>query len=81
MSDYMKYTIVSKVTSEVERINRKIQELVSTRTRAEKIDLKNSDIIQRSDYSSIPFTDRKWIVLMEKIKLYPSEELYWIALE
>lgn len=68
LSDYIKSTVVAKLTSEVERINKKTQEIQSTRTRIEQFDLKNSDLIQRSGYGSISFTERKWVALTEEIQ-------------
>jgi len=68
MSDYFKSIIVARVTSEVERLSKKTQELQSMRTRVEQFDLKNSDLIQRSGYDAIPFTERKWVALTEKIQ-------------
>lgn len=38
------------------------------RTKVEQFDLKNSDLIQRSGYGSIPFTKRRWKVLTEEIQ-------------
>eukprot|EP00555_Chaetoceros_dichaeta_P012973 CAMPEP_0198265076 /NCGR_PEP_ID=MMETSP1447-20131203/20056_1 /TAXON_ID=420782 /ORGANISM="Chaetoceros dichaeta, Strain CCMP1751" /LENGTH=663 /DNA_ID=CAMNT_0043954341 /DNA_START=604 /DNA_END=2595 /DNA_ORIENTATION=- len=68
MSDYIKSTIVATVTTEVERVNKKAKGLEAIRTRIEQFDLKNSDLIQRSGYGSIPFTKRRWVSLTEEIQ-------------
>lgn len=44
------------------------QQLEAIRTRIEQFDLKNSDLIQRSGYGSIPFTKRRWVSLTEEIQ-------------
>eukprot|EP00979_Chaetoceros_neogracilis_P001321 scaffold231_cov258-Chaetoceros_neogracile.AAC.5 len=38
------------------------------RTKVEQYDLKNSELIQRSGYDSVLFTERKWIDLTEQIQ-------------
>ncbi len=38
------------------------------RTKVEQYDLKNSELIQRSGYDSVLFTERKWISLTEEIQ-------------
>ena len=38
------------------------------RTKVEQYDLKNSELIQRSGYDSVLFTERKWISLTEDIQ-------------
>jgi len=68
MSDYIKSTIVATVTTEVERVNKEAKNLEAIRTRVEQFDLKNSDLIQRSGYGSIPFTKRRWIELTSEIQ-------------
>jgi len=68
MSDLFKARIVATITTEVERIEMKKTEIESTRTRIEQFDLKNSDLVQRSGYGSIEFTERRWIELTEKIQ-------------
>ena len=40
----------------------------SMRTRVEQYDLKKSELIQRSGYDSIAFTERKWVHLTETIQ-------------
>ena len=43
-------------------------QLESMRTKVEQYDLKNSELIQRSGYDSVLFTERKWISLTEDIQ-------------
>ncbi len=38
------------------------------RTKVEQYDLKNSELIQRSGYESVLFTERQWMSLTEKIQ-------------
>jgi ABC-type multidrug transport system ATPase subunit len=38
------------------------------RTKVEQYDLKNSELIQRSGYDSVMFTERKWVSLTEEIQ-------------
>jgi ABC-type multidrug transport system fused ATPase/permease subunit len=68
LSDLVKARIVATITSEVERLAMKKGVLESKRTRMEQFDLKNSDLIQRSGYGSIEFTERRWIELTEEIQ-------------
>jgi len=68
MSDYIKSTMVAAFTTEYERVKVVRKNLEAKRTRIEQFDLKNSDLIQRSGYSSIPFTKRRWTKLTEEIQ-------------
>jgi len=67
-ADWIKSTIVSAITTEVERVNKEVKDLESMRTKVEQYDLKNSELIQRSGYDSVLFTERKWIDLTEQIQ-------------
>lgn len=67
-SDWIKSTIVATITTEVERVNKEVKDLESMRTKVEQYDLKNSELIQRSGYDSVIFTERKWISLTEEIQ-------------
>lgn len=68
LSDWIKSTIVATITTEVERVNKEVKDLESMRTKVEQYDLKNSELIQRSGYGSIMFTERKWVSLTEQIQ-------------
>mmetsp|Transcript_4269 Transcript_4269/g.8167 ORF Transcript_4269/g.8167 Transcript_4269/m.8167 type:complete len:839 (+) Transcript_4269:123-2639(+) len=68
LSDWIKSTIVATITTEVERVNKEVKDLESMRTKVEQYDLKNSELIQRSGYGSIMFTERKWVSLTEEIQ-------------
>lgn len=68
LSDWIKSTIVASITNEVERINKEVKDLESTRTKVEQYDLKNSELIQRSGRDSVLFTERKWMKLTEEIQ-------------
>jgi len=67
-ADWIKSTIVAAITTEVERVNKEVKDLESMRTKVEQYDLKNSELIQRSGYDSVLFTERKWIDLTEQIQ-------------
>ncbi len=67
-SDYVKSVIVSTITSETERISKEVKEKEALRTRIEQYDIKNSELIQRSGYDSILFTEERWIELTESIQ-------------
>jgi ABC-type multidrug transport system fused ATPase/permease subunit len=67
-SDYIKSTIVSTITTETERMKKEVKEKESLRNRIEQYDLKNSELIQRSGYDSVPFTQARWIELTEDIQ-------------
>jgi len=67
-SDWIKSTIVAVITTEVERVNKELKDLESMRTKVEQYDLKNSELIQRSGYESVLFTERKWVSLTEDIQ-------------
>eukprot|EP00559_Dactyliosolen_fragilissimus_P004218 CAMPEP_0184865746 /NCGR_PEP_ID=MMETSP0580-20130426/18891_1 /TAXON_ID=1118495 /ORGANISM="Dactyliosolen fragilissimus" /LENGTH=568 /DNA_ID=CAMNT_0027365055 /DNA_START=1033 /DNA_END=2739 /DNA_ORIENTATION=- len=68
LSDYIKSSVVATLNSEIERLSKKEKDLESTRTRVEQFDLKNSELIQRSGYGSIAFTERRWVDLTEEIQ-------------
>eukprot|EP00560_Eucampia_antarctica_P006250 CAMPEP_0197827414 /NCGR_PEP_ID=MMETSP1437-20131217/4194_1 /TAXON_ID=49252 ORGANISM="Eucampia antarctica, Strain CCMP1452" /NCGR_SAMPLE_ID=MMETSP1437 /ASSEMBLY_ACC=CAM_ASM_001096 /LENGTH=685 /DNA_ID=CAMNT_0043428243 /DNA_START=646 /DNA_END=2703 /DNA_ORIENTATION=- len=68
VSDLFKARIVATITSEVERLGMRIGQVRATRTRIENFDLKNSDLVQRSGYGSIEFTERRWIEVTEEIQ-------------
>jgi len=67
-SDWVKSTIVAAITTEVERVGKEVKDLESMRTKVEQYDLKNSELIQRSGYDSVLFTERKWVNLTEQIQ-------------
>jgi ABC-type bacteriocin/lantibiotic exporter with double-glycine peptidase domain len=67
-SDWLKSVVVAAITTEVERVNKEVKDLESMRTKVEQYDLKNSELIQRSGYESVIFTERKWIDLTEQIQ-------------
>merc|ERR1719246_1008 len=64
----MKSSVVSVITTEVERINKEVKDLESMRTKVEQYDLKNSELIQRSGHKSVLFTERKWMSYTEDIQ-------------
>jgi len=68
LSDYVKSTIVSTITTETERISKEVKEKEALRNRIEQYDIKNSELIQRSGYDSILFTEERWIELTESIQ-------------
>jgi len=68
LSDYVKSTIVAAITTETERISKIIKEKEALRNRIEQYDLKNSELIQRSGFHSIAFTEERWIELTESIQ-------------
>merc|ERR1719276_166937 len=68
LTDYVKSSVVSTITTEIERPNKLIKDTESIRTRVEQYDLKNSELIQRSGYDSVLFTERKWVSLTEDIQ-------------
>eukprot|EP01083_Nonionella_stella_P217532 780957_1 len=87
-SDYVKSTIVSVITTEVERINKEVKDTESMRTKVEQYDLKNSELIQRSGYESVLFTEKKWMSLTEKIQdlnartsIMTRSKMYFVGLQ
>eukprot|EP00551_Chaetoceros_affinis_P005290 CAMPEP_0203684402 /NCGR_PEP_ID=MMETSP0090-20130426/48020_1 /ASSEMBLY_ACC=CAM_ASM_001088 /TAXON_ID=426623 /ORGANISM="Chaetoceros affinis, Strain CCMP159" /LENGTH=905 /DNA_ID=CAMNT_0050553577 /DNA_START=366 /DNA_END=3079 /DNA_ORIENTATION=+ len=68
LSDYVKSTIVSTITTETERISKEVKEKEALRNRIEQYDIKNSELIQRSGFDSILFTEERWIELTESIQ-------------
>lgn len=88
LSDWIKSTIVATITTEVERVNKEVKDLESMRTKVEQYDLKNSELIQRSGYDSVLFTERKWIRLTEDIQdkkartsLMTRSKMYFVGLQ
>ena len=67
-SDYVKSAIVSTITTETERISKEVKETEALRNKIEQYDIKNSELIQRSGYDSIAFTEGKWVKLTEDIQ-------------
>ncbi len=68
ISDYIKSSIVATITTETERISKKVKEMEALRNKIEEYDLKNSELIQRSGYDSIAFTEERWVDLTEQIQ-------------
>jgi len=68
LSDFIKSRIVSTITTEYEKINKEIKNVEALRSRIEEYDLKNSELIQRSGYDSIAFTEARWVDLTENIQ-------------
>ncbi len=67
-SDYIKSAIVSTITTETERLSKEVKEMEALRNKIEQYDVKNSELIQRSGYDSIAFTEGKWVKLTEDIQ-------------
>lgn len=58
------------------------------RTKVEQYDLKNSELIQRSGYESVLFTEKKWMSLTEKIQdlnartsIMTRSKMYFVGLQ
>jgi ABC-type multidrug transport system fused ATPase/permease subunit len=68
LSDYVKSVIVATITTETERISKQMKEMEAARNKIEEYDLKNSELIQRSGYDSIAFTEGRWVDLTESIQ-------------
>ena len=68
LSDYIKSNVVATITTETEKISKKVNELEALRNKIEEYDLKNSELIQRSGFDSIAFTEERWVDLTEEIQ-------------
>ena len=58
ISDWMKASVVSFMTTHIEKLQKEIQDRKAVRNRVENFDLKNAELLQRS--GSTQFTHRRW---------------------
>lgn len=68
LSDYVKATAVSYMTTQIESLQKEIQELTAIRMKVEAFDIKNAELLQRSGAGSTQFTQRRWEELTVQVQ-------------
>lgn len=67
-SDWIKASLVSYMTKQIESLQKETQELKSVRSKVESFDLKNAELLQRSGKGAMSFTHSRWEALTVKIQ-------------
>jgi ABC-type Mn2+/Zn2+ transport system ATPase subunit len=60
ISDWLKASIVSYMTTKIEALQKEIQEISAVRSKVESFDIKNAELLQRSGKHATQFTQRRW---------------------
>jgi ABC-type multidrug transport system fused ATPase/permease subunit len=68
LSDWIKASVVSVMTSTIEALRKETMEIKAVRTKVESFDLKNAELLQRSGPGASRFTQRRWEELTVKIQ-------------
>lgn len=68
LSDWLKATAVSYLTTVIEQIQKELISLNGIRTKVEAFDLKNAELLQRSGIEATSFTSNKWEALAKKVE-------------
>jgi ABC-type Mn2+/Zn2+ transport system ATPase subunit len=68
VSDWLKANVVAYMTTQMERLQKELQDLRIMRTRVESYDLKHAELLQRSGTAAAQFTQRRWEELTVRIQ-------------
>lgn len=68
LSDWLKATAASYMTTMVENIQKELIELNGAQAKVEAFDLKNAELLQRSGIAATKFTSEKWDALARKVQ-------------
>lgn len=68
ISDWVKATAVSYMTTTIEELRKETMEVKAIRTKVESFDIKNAELLQRSGAGGTKFTQRRWEELTVKIQ-------------
>jgi energy-coupling factor transporter ATP-binding protein EcfA2 len=60
LSDWLKASVVSYMTTNIESLQKEIQEISAIRSKVESFDIKNAELLQRSGKHATQFTQRRW---------------------
>jgi energy-coupling factor transporter ATP-binding protein EcfA2 len=68
LSDWLKASTVSFMTTKIESLEKETQELRAVRAKIEAFDIKNAELLQRSGKGATHFTQRRWEDLTVKVQ-------------
>ncbi|GAX23742.1 hypothetical protein FisN_12Hh320 [Fistulifera solaris] len=68
LSDWIKASLVSYMTSSIESLRKETMEIRAVRTKVESFDLKNAELLQRSGPGASAFTQSRWEELTVRIQ-------------
>ena len=68
LSDWIKASLVSYMTSSIESLRKETMEIRAVRTKVESFDLKNAELLQRSGPGASSFTQSRWEELTVRIQ-------------
>ena len=68
LSDWLKASVVSYMTTKIEALQKEIQEVSAVRSKVESFDIKNAELLQRSGKHATQFTQRRWETLTIQVQ-------------
>lgn len=68
LTDWLKAAAVSYMTTEIELLQKEMNELNAVRSKVESFDIKNAELLQRSGKGATQFTQRRWEELTVKVQ-------------
>jgi len=68
LSDWVKASLVSFLTTSIEKFRKDTMELKAIRTKVESFDIKNAELLQRSGLGGTKFTQKRWEELTVQVQ-------------